>query len=76
MVSNYDRFLTEINKEATREAQNLSTKKAIKPDKAVGLAIEIVDLVDQHRIKPIHIKQKIKNAILTASRNQMVIKGS
>ncbi len=68
MVNNYDRILTEIKKEAQRSAPEHN----IDQDTLVDLAMKIVDLEDQHRIKPIaHIQQRIEEMILTTARNQI-----
>ena len=68
MVSNYDRILTEIKEEAQRSAPEHN----IHPDALVGLAMEIVDLEDQHRIKHIaRINQHIADLILTTAMNQI-----
>ena len=69
MVSNYDRILTEIKEEAQRSAPEHN----IHPDALVGLAMEIVDLEDQHRIKNIaRINQRIEDLILTTAMNQIL----
>ena len=68
MVSNYDRILNEIKKEAQRSAPEHN----IGPDALIDLAMEIVDLEDQHRIKHIaRINQRIEGLILTTTMNQM-----
>ena len=60
MVSNYDRIYTEIRNEARR----LAKSSALSHDALMKLAMEIVDLEDQHRTKPIHaINQKVVTAI-------------
>ena len=46
MVSNYDRIFSEI----TTEAQRLAPDHDIDPTALVNLAMEIVDLEDQHRL--------------------------
>ena len=68
MVSNYDRIYTEINK----EAQRFAPEHNIDPDVLVELAMEIVDLEDQHRIKSIaRIRQRIEELIHNTAVNQM-----
>ena len=68
MVSNYDRILAEIKKEAQRSAPEHN----IDPDALVDLTMEIVDLEDQHRIKNVaRIKQRIEELILTTATSQM-----
>ena len=68
MVSNYDRILAEIKKEAQRSAPEHN----IDPDTLVSLAMEIVDLEDRNRIKPIaRLQQRIEDLILTTAINQM-----
>ena len=71
MVSNYDRILAEITKEAQRLAPD-----QVDPEALVTLAMEIVDLEDQHRVKPLRIKQEVEDKILTTSVSQMAIKES
>ena len=71
MVSNYDRILAEITKEAQRLAPD-----QVDPEALVTLAMEIVDLEDQHRVKPRRIKQEVEDKILTTSVSQMTIKES
>ena len=72
MVSNYDRILAEI----TKEAQRLAPEDNIDPETLVTLAMEIVDLEDQHRIKNIRIKQLIEDKILTTAVSLMTIEES
>ena len=67
MVSNYDRILAEI----TKEAQRLAPEGNVDPEAIVTLAMEIVDLEDQHRIKNIRIRQLVEEKILTTAVNQM-----
>ena len=67
MVSNYDRILAEI----TKEAQQLAPEHSVDPEALVTLAMEIVDLEDQHRIKSIRIKQQIEDKIFTTAVSQM-----
>lgn len=68
MVSNYDRILSEI----TKEAQQLAPEYGVDPEALVTLAMEIVDLEDQHRIKSINIKQRIEDKIFTTAVSQMI----
>ena len=67
MVSNYDRILAEI----TKEAQQLAPEHGVDPEALVTLAMEIVDLEDQHRIKSTNIKQRIEDKIFTTAVSQM-----
>ena len=67
MVSNYDRILAEI----TKEAQQLAPEHGVDPEVLITLAMEIVDLEDQHRIKSINIKQRIEDKIFTMAMSQM-----
>ena len=68
MVSNYDRIYTEINK----EAQRFALEHNIDPNVLVELAMEIVDLEDQHRIRNVaRIKQRIEGLIHNTVVNQM-----
>lgn len=67
MVSNYDRIFAEINS----EAEQLAIEHNIDPIALVTLAMEIVDLEDQHRTKSIHIKQLIEEKILATAVSQM-----
>ena len=63
MVSNYDRIFKEIKKEAERLSPQQVGAAAL-----VDLAMEIVDLEDQNRIKSVpRIKQRIKELILTTA---------
>ena len=72
MVSNYDRILAEI----TKEAQRLAPDDNVDPEMLVTLTMEIVDLEDQHRIKNIRIKQLIEDKILTTAVSQMTAEES
>ena len=67
MVSNYDRIYVEINSEAER----LAAEHDIDSRVLVSLAMEIVDLEDQHRTKNIRIKQLIEEKILATAVSQM-----
>ena len=68
MVNNYDRIYAEIKSEAER----LATEHNIDSDTLVALAMEIVDLEDQDRIKHIHnIKQRIDEKILANAVRQV-----
>lgn len=68
MVNNYDRIFSEI----TREAERLASDD-IDSDILIALAMEIVDLEDQHRIKAIRINKLIEDKIV-ASTHQIRIK--
>ena len=72
MVSNYDRILAEI----TRQAHRLAPEDSVDPETLVTLAMEIVDFEDQHRIKNIRIKQLIEERILTTAVSQMTTEES
>ncbi|MDE0348818.1 MAG: hypothetical protein OXM56_03830 [Gammaproteobacteria bacterium] len=64
MVSNFERILAEIRKEAGQIAPNYR----VDPDSVVNLIMGIVDLEDQHRVKAQHgIKKKIRQMIETAA---------
>ena len=63
MVNNYDRIFTEIEKEAARVAE----ESGLQPEAIVALAMEIVNLEDDNRIKPTNIKQLVEAKILSAS---------
>ena len=68
MVSNYDRIYTEINK----EAQRVAPEHNIDPNVLIELAMKIVDLEDQHRIRNVaRIKQRIEELIDNTAVNQM-----
>lgn len=66
MVSNYDRIFAEIKSEAKR----LGTEHDIDPDALVTLAMEIVNLEDQHRTKHIRINQLVEETILATAVSQ------
>ena len=64
MVSNFERILVEIKKEANRVAPTYG----LQPDSVVDLIMNIVDLEDQHRVKARHgINQKVRGMIETAA---------
>ena len=64
MVSNFERILAEIKKEAGRIAPNYQ----IDPESVVNLIMDIVDLEDQHRVKAQHgINSRIRRMIETAA---------
>ena len=67
MVSNYDRILAEIS----REAQRLAPDHNVDPEMLVTLTMEIVDLEDQHRIKSIRINQLVEDKVLETAVGQM-----
>ncbi|MCQ3806925.1 MAG: hypothetical protein OXB92_07435 [Acidimicrobiaceae bacterium] len=72
MVNNYERILEEITKEAWR----LAPGEGVDPELLVTLAMETVDLEDQHRIRPLNIKQRVEEKILTISRSQLTAEGA
>lgn len=68
MVSNFERILAEIRKEAGKIAPNYR----LDPESVVNLIMDIVDLEDQHRVKHQHainrnIRQMIETAAIQAS---------
>lgn len=64
MVSNFERILAEIRKEAAQTAPNYR----LEPESVVNLIMDIVDLEDQHRVKAQHgINRKIRQMIETAA---------
>ena len=68
MVSNYDRIYAEIKK----EAQGLVPQRNIDPASLVDLAMEIVDLEDQHLIKTVpRINQRVEELIHATAIRQM-----
>lgn len=67
MVSNYDRIYAEI---VTR-AHQLAPGRGVDPDALVKLVMEIVDLEDQHRVKPLRINQLVEERIATTAAAQM-----
>ena len=72
MVSNYDRILLEI----TEEAQRVTAERSVDSETLITLAMEIVDLEDQHRIKGIRIKQLVEERILAAAIGQLATEDS
>lgn len=66
-MNNHDRIFAEIKREAERLAPD-----SIDSDALVTLAMEIVDLEDQHRVKPCNINQLIEGKIIT-SVNQNIL---
>ena len=66
MVSNFERILDEIKKEANRVAPD----HGLHPETVVDVIMNIVDLEDQHRLKAQHgINQKIKGLIETTAQS-------
>ena len=64
MVSNFERILTEIRKEAGHIAPNYR----LDPESVVNLIMDIVDLEDQHRVKhQPRINRQIRQMIETAT---------
>ena len=64
MVSNFERILAEIRKEAGQTAPSYR----LDPESVVNLIMDIVDLEDQHRVKAQHgINRKIRQMIETAA---------
>ena len=65
MVSNFERILVEIRREAIRVAPTYG----LKPDAIVKLVMEIVDLEDRNRVKAEdRVHQRIKGMIEDAAR--------
>lgn len=69
-MNNYDRIFSEI----TREAKRLAPDN-VDPDVLVNLAMEIVNLEDQHRVKHTNIIQRIEDKIIMST-NQISIEES
>lgn len=68
MVSNYERIYAEI----TREAERLASKRDVATNALTELVMEIVDLEDRNRIKPLgNITQQVKNRIATVAIAQL-----
>ncbi len=68
MVSNFERILAEIQK----EAGNIAPTYQLDAESVVNLIMEIVDLEDQHRVKAQHginkkTRQMIENAAVQGS---------
>ena len=64
MVSNFERIFAEIRKEAKRVAPDYQ----LKPETAVKLIMEAVDLEDGHRVRAeSRINQRIKGMIQDAT---------
>ena len=64
MVSNFERILKEIR----REARQLAGDCRLEPENMAKLIMEIVDLEDSNRIKAVSgINQKIKGMIADAA---------
>lgn len=63
MVNNYDRIYMELCNEAERVADG----HQYNVDLVVTVAMEIVNLVDEHRIRPIRIKKAIEECITKAA---------
>lgn len=60
MVSNFDRILAEIR----READLIAPNHELQPETVVNLVMSIVDIEDQNRIKPVaRINQQVKGMI-------------
>ncbi|MDE0455745.1 MAG: hypothetical protein OXI15_00505 [Chromatiales bacterium] len=65
MVSNFERILDEIRKEAHRTARTYG----LEPEAVVELIMGIVDLEDRHRVKAVAgINREIKGMIENAAR--------
>ena len=64
MVSNFERILAEIRKEAGRIAPTYQ----LDPESVVNLVMDIVDLEDRNRVRADHrIKSKIRRMIENAA---------
>lgn len=68
MVNNHDRIFAEIKREAER-----LTPDDMDSDALVDLAMEIVDLEDQHRVRPCNINQLVEGKIITST-NQTILR--
>ena len=65
MVSNFERILAEIRKEAGRVAPRYQ----LDPEAVVNLIMEIVDLEDQHRVRAqARIHQNVRRMIENVAR--------
>ncbi len=65
MVSNFERILNEIRKEANAVAPAYR----LRPESVVKLIMDIVDLEDRHRVKAeARINQKVREKIEDATR--------
>ena len=65
MVSNFERILDEIRKEAHRIARTYG----LEPEAVVKLIMDIVDLEDRNRVKAVGgINQRVKGMIEDAAR--------
>ena len=65
MVSNFERILGEIRREAIRVAPTYG----LKPEAIVKLIMDIVDLEDRNRVKAeARVRQRIKGMIEDAAR--------
>ena len=71
MVNNYDRIFAEIQKEAL----HLAPERDHRPEDVVELAMEIVNLVDEHRVRPMRIKRLIEERIAGAALASMMAQG-
>ena len=64
MVSNYNRILDEIKK----EAHQIASAYGLEPQTAVDLIMDIVDLEDRNRVKAVAgINQQVKGLIENAA---------
>lgn len=65
MVSNFDRILREIK----REANLVAPDHGLAPETIVSLIMRVVDIEDRHRVKAEHrVHQRIKGMIRNMSR--------
>lgn len=60
MISNYDRIFREIQSETRRVGEDLD----VDPEILERLTLEIVDLVDRHRLSHVHGIQKQIQAMI------------
>ncbi len=73
MVSNFERILIEIRKEANRVAPTYG----LQPESVVDLIMSIVDLEDQHRVRAQHgINRRVKGMIEDAARSTSTEEGA
>lgn len=69
-MNNYDRIYAEI----TKESEALASGSGLEPSLWRGLIMEIVDLEDQHRTKPVaRINRQIQEKILLFAQNKLRI---
>ena len=65
MVSNYDRIFAEITREAAKLEGEHGRAAAL-----TDLAMEVVDIEDQHRTRPLQIQRRIEDMISKVARHR------